>query len=426
MLSPVEQPMMKLSRIAGILLVPIALIGAAAARADVTFNGFGQIVGGSTLGNDHVVPGIEYHADPDFKPETLLALQVQTSLSDKIMATAQIVAAGGHGEDFAPSFEWAYVSYWLGEHWQIKGGRQRIPLYRYSDFLEVGASYPWMRPPQSVYQGVISNYDGLSASGYYEFGRWSLQPQIVLGEFDKTFDYAGITYQFDLKRNVGMVLSASYDGVLDLRASGIIGDGTVFATAETPLLEQILPNSVVGNPPQPADNSAVIDALAPSDHSMVFYGAGIDFHPGHWQLRSEFAGVRFNDTTGQRQYDYYVSGGYRFGHWTPVLTFGRLDSASSDPAILDRVVPGSQCPVAFDPASGQIVYQSCSSLVAQTINTQRQLIDYYEAGLRYDLTENTALKLDFTRRLARQGVDYGTPGDPPASNLLSIGFVFVF
>lgn len=417
--------MKKSSRTAGIGLGLIALIGAVPVQADVTFNGFGQLVGGSTLSNGHVVPGAGYDADVSFKPESLLALQVQSTLTDKLTATAQVVASGKDNGDFTPSFEWAYVSYWLGEHWQLKGGRQRIPLYRYSDYLEVGESYPWIRPPQSVYQGAISNYDGISAAGYYEFGHWTLQPQIITGAFNKTFQYAGISYQFNLKRNVGLVMSTSYGGVLDLRASGIVGDGTVFATQLTPLISQILPNSVVGNPPQPADNSDLIRALAPNDHSMVFYGAGIDFHPGQWQFRSEYAGVRFNDTTGQRQYDYYVSGGYRFGRWTPMLTYGRLDSASSDPAIQNLVVPNSQCPVAVS-ATGLITYQSCSSLVAAVIASQRQITDYYEAGLRFDITEDAAFKLDFTRRMARQAPGDGTPGDPPTSNLLSAGFVFVF
>lgn len=402
----------------------IALISSLPALADVTFNGFGQLVVGSTLSNDHVVPGVDYHADPSFKPESLFALQVQTALTDKLTATAQIVA-NGKLNDYTPTFEWAYVSYWLGEHWQIKAGRQRIPLYRYSDYLEVGDAYPWIRPPQSVYQGAISNYDGLSAAGYYETGRWTLQPQMLIGAFNQTFQYAGLDYQFNLKRNVGAVMTVSYGGVLDLRASGIVGQGTVFATELTPLIDQSLPNSVVGNPPQPADNSAIINALTPSDHSIVFYGAGIDFHPGPWQFRSEYAGVRFNDTTGQRQYDYYVSGGYRFGRWTPTLTYGRLDTASSDPAIQNRVVKNSQCPVSVS-ATGLIQYQSCSSLVAAVIASQRQLIDYYEAGLRFDLTQDTALKFDFTRRLARQPAGEGTPGDPPTSNLLSAAFVFVF
>ena len=403
----------------------LALTIATAAQADITFNGFGQLVAGSTLSNDHVVPGVDYHADPAFQPESLLALQVQSTLSDKITATAQIVASGKDGNDFTPTFEWAYVSYWLGEHWQIKAGRQRIPLYRYSDFLEVGEAYAWIRPPGSVYQGAISNYDGISAAGYYEFGRWTLQPQLITGSFDNTFDYAGITYQFNLKRNVGAVVALSYGGVLDLRASGVVGDGTVFATELTPIVQQSLPNSVVGNPAQPADNSAVIDALTPNDHSIVFYGTGIDFHPGLWQFRSELAGVRFNDSTGQRQLGYYFSGGYRFGRWTPLLTYGRLDTASSDPAIANLVVPNSQCPVSVSSA-GQVSYQSCSSLVDSIIASQRQLTDYYEAGLRFDVTESSALKLDFTRRFAKQPPGDGTPGDPPTLNLVSAAFVFVF
>ena len=52
--------------------------------------------------------------------------------------------------------------------WSAKAGRQRLPRFRYSDFLEVGHAYPWLRPPHAVYTATFSNDDGLSAA--YSFG----------------------------------------------------------------------------------------------------------------------------------------------------------------------------------------------------------------------------------------------------------------
>src|SRR3569833_2917467 len=79
-----------------------------AAHADVTFHGFGQVVVGSTLSNQHAAfPSKNYSADPSFAPESLLALQVQSPLADRIEATAQIVSTGADGNNFVPKFEWA-------------------------------------------------------------------------------------------------------------------------------------------------------------------------------------------------------------------------------------------------------------------------------------------------------------------------------
>ncbi len=395
----------------------------APALADVSIHGFGQIIAGTTLSNDRLMYDLPYQADASFQPESLFAVQVQAPLAEHLMATMQLEASGGDETPFQPKMEWAYASYWAGEHWLLKAGRLRIPLYRYSDTLEVGFSYPWIRPPQSVYQSLISSYDGALATGYYELGNWSLQPMIGFGTVTEQFLTGGAQFNVNLHSASGAVLAASYSSWLDLRVSYFLTQGSIDSNALDPLRSVILPNSVYSDG-SPADNSAVIQALGPADHTLVFYGAGIDLHPGHWQLKSEFTSFRFNDTMFWRQNDWYVMAGYRFGRFTPNLTYGHVDSASSDPGIVGSVAGGSQCPVGVA-ASGMPIFQSCNSVVQSAIDTQRELSDYYEAGLRYEIGEHTALKLDWTRYLAHEPAGTG-PGVSPVVNLFSAGIAFIF
>lgn len=407
------------------LLAGLAL--ATPAHADISFHGFGQIAVGSTLGNDRIVPGSEYSADPSFTPETLFALQVQAQLSDKLLATAQVLASGANSEEFSPRFEWAYVSYWLGDHWLIKAGRQRLPLYRYSESLDVGESYPWIRPPLSVYQSSVSNFDGLSATGDYELGEWDFQPELEYGTASNHYRDGGTTYDFNAPVGYGGALSISYDRFLQIRGTVNHGRGSLVNEDVQSQLQAVLSQSVVGNPPTVADNSAFLNAYGPQNSPLYFYGGSIDFHPGHWRFLGEFNGVHYPGPLVQKARGYYGSLSYTMGRWTPILTYSHYDQSTGDPSTLNRLVPGSQCPVGLDPSTLQPIYESCATLLRdKLIDSARELIDYYEAGVRYDVTEHAALKLDWTRSLMRQPAGYGPANDPRASNLVSAALVFDF
>ena len=397
------------------------------ARADITFHGFGQVAVGSTLGNDRYVSGTEYSGDPSFTPETLLALQVQAQLSDKILATAQILSTGAEDQHFTPTFEWAYISYWLGDHWLFKAGRQRLPLYHYSESLEIGESYTWIRPPLSVYQFSIDNFDGVSASGDYDVGKWSLQPEFYYGTVSNHYVSSGNTYDFNAKRGFGTALTVDYQRLLQLRGTLNYGTASFVSDTVQPDLDAVLSNSVVGNPPVPADNSAIINAYGPQDHSLYFYGASLDFHPGHWHVISEYTGVHYPGPLVQKQRGYYAAVSYTAGRLTPILTYGHYDQSTGDPSIIGQLVPNSQCPTGVNPSTLQPVYESCATLLtAELLNTPRELIDYYEAGARYDVTEHAALKLDWTRSTLQQAPGYGPPTLPRASNVVSAALVFDF
>ena len=118
------------------------------ASAEVRINGFASIVGGKSLDSDQTLYG--YDDDISFKNESVFALQLTADLQEKLSATAQIVARGEN--DFDADFEWAYLTYEISDELQISAGKMRAPFYRYSDFLDVGYTYRWVRPPQSVYK----------------------------------------------------------------------------------------------------------------------------------------------------------------------------------------------------------------------------------------------------------------------------------
>jgi hypothetical protein len=440
------------------LLVPVGaglgLIIATAASAEVTFNGFGQVVVGSTLNNDRPMDNRthvnDYKADPTFQSESLFALQVQAPLAEKLSATAQIVADGAATgqdasgnfthNDFSPKFAWAYATYQLSDNWSIKGGRQRTPLYHYSDYIQVGEAYPWIRPPLSVYASPSNNFDGLSLNGNFSAGDWYIQSEAFYGSYDGTVVNSGQATGLKVRHSTGVAIDATYDEWLEMRASyayahvtpNIAQVGQLQSALEgyAQILDQALGTNPLINPGSPAYLAAA-NELTVSDRSVSYISAGLSINKNNFILDGEYVWQKTPSWLPQSR-AYYASLGYHFGRLTPVIVYGRASGRIGDTATGQRI--------SSDVATGDAVLQLVEpslpppynalpllgSGVGTFVNAVNTVDDYYEFGLRYDLTRNTALKLDYTY--------YASPLDPTTNpgqgaqhaQLVSAGFVFTF
>ena len=60
---------------------------------------------------------------------------------------------------------WAFLSYRPTNDWLIRAGKQRIPLYLYSETVDVGVTYDFARLPTEMYSIISSDdFTGLSFS----------------------------------------------------------------------------------------------------------------------------------------------------------------------------------------------------------------------------------------------------------------------
>jgi hypothetical protein len=523
--------------------VGVGLVGPTAARADVQFNGFGQVVVGSALGNNQSFPTrttlYAYSADPSFENESLFGLQAQAPLSDSLSATAQIVASGAPNdltppnalyncgamgtsqcalshEDFTPKFTWAYVNWTINDNLSLKAGRQRLPLYHYSDYLQVGEAYPWIRPPVSVYSSPVSNYDGVSLQGQFSAGNWFVQPQIYYGAFDGTIFTSAASFGFKLQNLTGAVFEANYADWFDFRVSyafawmGIHGPTVDQLTQEQAQVADAMTSQlslaalgvdgILSNPgiqgalgaagytPQQIAGwmagmqgfntaGAAYGAIAQDsviDHQFISYSsAGIEINKYNFVFDGEYIYQKSPGWVNSLA-SYYVSLGYHIGHFTPVLTYGRTDSRPGDKATDARLrsnanqayLADTTSTAAYGAACAAIktaTTQTCSQFNAQLPNSMDNLTpagtvvnpltgqtgaallymenqilanysnaidDYYEFGIRYDVSRNAALKLDYTyyaSPLSQTGPTGFYPYQGAShAQLLSAAFVFTF
>ncbi|MBQ0731612.1 MAG: hypothetical protein KBT75_12970, partial [Oleispira antarctica] len=148
-----------------------------AESSDLNIYGF-MSVGVGILDNDKVtIEGFE--GEGNFKQDTIIALQVSKQVNDKTTATGQLVSRGT--DDFKTEAAWAFVSYQATEDFTARMGRLRIPFFYYSEFLEVGYAYNWVRLPSDIYNIPFSSFDGVDFTQRFSIGSLDNSIQVNYG-----------------------------------------------------------------------------------------------------------------------------------------------------------------------------------------------------------------------------------------------------
>lgn len=194
---------MLFSRIVPITLSWILFLPAAQASIELTDNislsGFGSTAISKTDNRTPLFISREITDDTCYDCDTIFGLQLDIELFNGLSASGQAVKRT-QDEWSDPELEWAYLSYEFDD-FEVRAGRLRLPLFLASEYYYVGQAYPWIRPPQEVYDSILgfTFYDGLSlswdyevsdellltVSPYYGFDRMN---KVELGEYLLTFD----------------------------------------------------------------------------------------------------------------------------------------------------------------------------------------------------------------------------------------------
>ncbi len=367
-----------------------AVVFAANAYAQVRINGFGQVVAGSVAEDNALYPELSYDSDVDFSEESLLAVQVSADLSDRVEVVGQVLARGR--EDFDVELAWAYAKVRLGKGWSTKIGRQRTGFYRYSDYLDVGFAYSWIRPPVAVYNVPISNYDGISFSNGTFFGDWYSQLQLSYGSYDDDPRWSRITQATKLDNYNGFSWDMTYDNWLSLRTAYYKGKLSIDTVQLNPLLNTL---TSVGL-------GQVATKLNIDDDKAAFGNIGFQADKANWLVTGEKTWRKVKDASiGKGDY-WYLTAAYRVGKFTPHVTVGNARNEIST-APLEGLNPANP----FYPA------------VLNVVNLLSSDEDYASAGFRWDVRDNIAIKTEYSI------MNTDVPGRND-SKLVSAGVVFTF
>ncbi|ATZ73215.1 hypothetical protein CWC33_05650 [Idiomarina sp. X4] len=360
---------MKYSLLASISATALVMSSSALAQDQIEWSGFGSIAAGMTTGSNDQLFG--YDNDLDFNPGSLFALQAKANLSDKLSVTTQIMSRGS--EDFDLGVEWAYLQYQLTDSASVNVGKLRLPFYMYSDYLDVGYSYHWLRTPQSVYRVPFDNYTGVSFQHNAFVGDFTFNTQVVAGNMqDDISVIGGETAEAELNNLIGFNTSAMYSNLTmrvayyqtndaNIQLRGIDGDVDALLT----LLEQVGADQII----------AELDA---SEDKGTFAGVGVMYDNFDWFVGAEYTELELENSYVPKQRSAYITAGKRFDSWALHATYGKTDDKVMNPERF--AVP--------DPQLQAVVNQAANIVVTETA--------YSSIGVNFNIAPSAVLKFDVT------------------------------
>ncbi len=288
-----------------------------------------------------------------YRSDTVLALQFDYQLSEDTKLVSQLMANGR--SSFDVDAEWIYLSRKMTDNWTVRAGRLRLPIYYFSDFIEVGFAYPWARPPIEVYASTQPNFEGVDMLYRFGFDEWTFVGQVYSGT--TAIDGKAENY---VPPSVGTVKLADDE----FKGTDYFGGNIVASHDALNFRLGYFHFDVGGTLDFTNSNFPAVGIINFSQLCEYLTGAVL-YNDDIWFALFE-VGLLNKRSIGPLpdQLSSITTLGRRFGKWMPHLSFTNLYTYN-DPE-----------PTEPDPKSA--IYQDRS----------------YTLGLRYDMLANTSIKLE--------------------------------
>jgi hypothetical protein len=364
-------------------ILSMASLVAAPAIAEVQINGFANLIGGMTLDDNESV--YDYDSDFSFDPASVFGLQVRGEISDKLSATAQVVGRGR--DDYDADFEWAYMTYNVSNTTSISAGRIRMPLFKYSASLDVGYSYHWLTPPDSVYGIDFNNIDGVRVDYSNYSGDWEYGAQFTTGRAQADTTISGTPAALTLDN----VLAVSFEATRDwFSARTLLARGKT--SAANPEFDAFVDGAGQFGAVVPGA-SALASGLRVEEDTGTFFEVALGVDKYDWFVGAEYTQTEVDGSVIADNKAWYVTAGLRFGKFTPHITY-EVEEADNGAqlGLVAALPPTIATGDAVTDATWSGIYQAASGIAAQ----QNLDVSAVTAGLRYDVEPGLALKADVT------------------------------
>lgn len=370
----------------------------------VELSGFARFIGGYLDEKDASFKG--YDDDFSLKPNSLFALQGVYTPIDEFSITAQAVARSG--DDTDSGIEWFYLTYRPIESIQIKAGKLRTPFFALSDVLDVGYAYPWITPPQQVYNAYLfETFEGLDVIYSYENALFESSIEFYTGRHDGDIEVVGQQTDFSVRNLRGLIGKIQFDNI-ELRLARY---GADIDLEEGPLadIKSILRLFNFQQSVESLRTKGEVDA----------YQISISYENLDYFARAELVDIETDLPLAPNVKSYYLTGGYHFSEFTAHLTYAIGKNKPGKPA---QDIPLGVSPVldglnfAYNNIFGAVNQDSLKS---------------WTLGLRWDFRTKMALKAEVTRLKANAGEDgFFTVIDDAnfdrKANLYLVGLEWVF
>ncbi|MBD9426443.1 hypothetical protein IB232_13990 [Pseudomonas sp. PDM15] len=305
---------MTTARVLGLAICLASTSAFALEQGEALINGFGTVgvtyLGGEDDGRGY---GLSGQTNDSWRGDQLskFGAQLTYGVTDTVGLTLQTTAKA-YSDEWKANLEWAYLSWQSTDNLMMRFGRLRTPVYMYSESIDVGFAYPWLRLPDEVYSQVqLSNYEGadLVYNLPLSFATVSFQ---VAGGVAKNRDYYLYDEEFDI----------DYDNVFGASVSLATND---YGTFRVGYVESDIETEIAGSFTDIFGNPSSATLLALDKDKGKFTSIGYQYDNGTWLTANEWTSrVIENDNTHSTD-SFYLMGGRRFGDFLAHVTYAQLD-----------------------------------------------------------------------------------------------------
>jgi hypothetical protein len=309
-----EHHRMTTARVLGLAICLASTSAFALEQGEALINGFGTVgvthLGGEDDGRSY---GLSGQTNDSWRGDQLskFGAQLTYGVTDTVGLTLQTTAKA-YSDEWKANLEWAYLSWQSTDNLMLRFGRLRTPVYMYSESIDVGFAYPWLRLPDEVYSQVqLSNYEGadLVYNLPLSFATVSFQ---VAGGVAKNRDYYLYDEEFDI----------DYDNVFGASVSLATND---YGTVRIGYVEADIDTEISGSFTDVFGNPSSATLLALDKDTGKFTSIGYQYDNGTWLTANEWTSrVIENDNTHSTD-SFYLMGGRRFGDFLAHVTYAQLD-----------------------------------------------------------------------------------------------------
>lgn len=341
------------------------LVAPRAKAADMEWRGFLSTGTAFTDSKISYQQGIKRKAQ--VAEETFLGLNLSKDLNSEWRVAAQILARASQA-DSAAKVDWAFVTYEPNSTWNLTLGRQKIPMWMVSAYLDVGRAYPWVVPPEEVYTLFnLKSFTGAAAAYAIPLGGSTLTLRPYAG--DLIIEAAPNAPSNSSKIRGTNMFGASLEWVQEKSSLRIAYNRALWDLDLGPAIQFGLRN-----------------------YEILTIGAKTDWQ-GYW-MATEFAATRDNDE------DHYRAEAEQLGIQAGMASDPTVaQSLAARSELLKRRIGGSQAYYAtlgkqLDPYLLHVTYAAVKRPSTPTLSRDQRSL---ALGLNYDLNIDSVIKLEAKR-----------------------------
>jgi len=366
------------------------------ATNDISVHGYGT-VGATYQGDENTLYRNSLNtkrgsrADLSFANSSSFGLQLDLPIGEKLSLVAQGIASAKNTNGKLLELGWLSAKYQYNDNFSIKIGKMRSSAFIYSEILDVSYSYDWMHLPDLYSIIPINNYRGIQFQHDIDVGDFTFISTYLYGEsksllYDSLLNGTIIEGSLSAEQMYGVSLKVLYD---DFTFRIAYSDFKL--TLHSPILDQSLNQLSALNIPLVTQ---AINEYSVENTSMQYFEIAAKYDFENAYLMGEYIELNSHSLTSNNS-SWYVGTGYNFESWSPFMLYSQTKSVNQYKDIKTNAN--------MDPALIGAITASNGALNSISESLGNANFETYSLGLRYNLSENSILKLQYDRQIEEKG-----------------------